>query len=73
MPPSGPTDGVHLSLNAGSRPIFPQTHGKNPDHKRWRGLAARVKIPLRPTLPFPLLLPLPERVYTPRNTLAISL
>ena len=43
-------------------------------NEQLRELAARAKVPLRTALPFPpLLLPLPERVYTPRNTLAISL
>ena len=43
-------------------------------NEQLRELAARAKVPLRIALPFPpLLLPLPERVYTPRNTLAISL
>ena len=37
-------------------------------------LAAGAKVPLRPALPFPrLLLFLPDRVQTPRNTSAISL
>ena len=37
-------------------------------------LAAGAKVPLRPALPLPrLLLPLPDRVHTPRNTSAISL
>ena len=37
-------------------------------------LAAGAIVPLRPALPFPrLLLLLPDRVYTPRNTSAISL
>ena len=43
-------------------------------NEQLRELAARAKVPLRTALPFPpLLLPLPERVYTPRNPLAISL
>ena len=37
-------------------------------------LAAGAKVSLRPALPFPrLLLPLPDRIHTPRNTSAISL
>ena len=37
-------------------------------------LAAGAKVSLRPALPFPrLLLLLPDRVHTPRNTSAISL
>ena len=39
-----------------------------------KDLAAGAKVSLRPTLPFPrLLLLLPDRVHTPRNTSAISL
>ena len=39
-----------------------------------RRSAAGAKVPLRPALPLPLLLLLlPDRVHTPRNTLAISL
>ena len=37
-------------------------------------LATGAEVSLRPALPFPrLLLPLPDRVHTPRNTPAISL
>ena len=39
-----------------------------------RDLAAGAIVPLRPALPFPrLLLLLPDRIHTPRNTSAISL
>ena len=39
-----------------------------------RDLATRAIVSLRPALPFPrLLLPLPDRVHTTRNTSAISL
>ena len=41
---------------------------------REKNLAAGAKVLLRPALPFPLLLlPLPDRIHTPRNTSAISL
>ena len=36
-------------------------------------LAAGSEVSLRPALSFPLLLLLPDRVHTPRNTSAISL
>ena len=53
-----------------SNPFCPFSHASKKDQK----LAAGAKVSLRPALPFPrLLLLLPDRIHTPRNTSAISL
>ena len=66
----------HLGLRLlESSPGPPGSHCRvHPQGAEKPPLAAGAKVSLRPALPLPrLLLPLPDRVHTPRNTPAISL
>ena len=65
LPESGVLWGVQALAENAVTPKTRTTEGK---------LAAGSEVSLRPALPFPrLLLLLPDRVHTPRNTPAISL
>ena len=66
---AGPGD-AGSGIDAGSVPVLSGGRKRN---DKLLYLAARAIVSLRTALPFPLLLPLPDHVHTPRNTSAISL